>query len=97
MIFGNPLAEKVDFKQIVQQIGLAASADAGNHLHLTIPHKGDDFLQIAISFDFHNPTSVENLPVLSYYFSTAIILWIKRKIYRFIEMFLRKSHNISMT
>ena len=63
MIFGNTLTEKVTLEQIAKQIGLAASADAGDHLYLTIPHKGNDFLQIAISFDSHSSTpSVEDLP-----------------------------------
>jgi len=43
VIFGNALAEKVALKQIAKQIGLAASADAGNDLYLAIPHKGDNF------------------------------------------------------
>ena len=73
MVFCNAFAEKVTFEQIAKQIGLAASADASDHLHLTIPHKGDDFLQIAISFYFHNPTSIENLLALSCYISTDII------------------------
>ena len=96
MIFGNTLTEKVTLEQIAKQIGLAASADAGNHLHLTIPHKGDDFLQIAISFYFHNPTSIENLLVLSCYFSMDIILQRERKINGFAEKFTNKPDNISM-
>ncbi|MCH5333607.1 MAG: hypothetical protein J1D89_06585, partial [Agathobacter sp.] len=45
----------------------------GDDLHLTIPHIGDDFLQITIPLDFHAPTSVENLPILSSYLSMRII------------------------
>ena len=96
MIFGNTLTEKVTLEQIAKQIGLAASADAGNHLHLTIPHKGDDFLQIAISFYFHSATSIENLLILSYYFSIDIMLQRKRKINGLAEKFANKPDNISM-
>ena len=96
MIFGNTLTEKVALEQIAKQIGLAASADAGNHLYLTIPHKGDDFLQIAISFYFHSPTSIENLLVLSCYFSMEIILHRERKINGLAEKFTNKPDNISM-
>lgn len=35
--------------------------------------KGDDFLQIAFSFYFHNPIPIENLLILSHYFSMEII------------------------
>ena len=96
MVFCNALAKKVTLEQIAKQIGLAASANTGNHLYLTIPHKGDDFLQIAISFYFHNPTSVENLLVLSCYFSMDIILQRVRKTNVLIEKFTNKSDNISM-
>ena len=95
MIFGNTLTEKVTLEQIAKQIGLAASADAGNHLHLTIPHKGDDFLQIAISFYFHNPTSIENLLVLSCYISMDSIRHREIKINSSDEMFADKPGNIS--
>ena len=37
--FCNALAKKVALEQIAKQIGLAASADAGDHLYLTVPHK----------------------------------------------------------
>ena len=96
VIFGNTLTEKVTLEQIAKQIGFAASANTGDHLYLTIPHKGDDFLQIAISFYFHNPTSIENLLVLSCYFSTGIIHQCERKIKGFVKMFTDKSANISM-
>ena len=63
VIFGNALAKKVALEQLAKQIGLAAPANTGDHLYLTVPHKGDDFFQIAISFDFHSSTpSVEDLP-----------------------------------
>ena len=39
-----------------------------------VADKGDDFLQIEISFYFHNPISIENLLILSYYFSMEIVL-----------------------
>ena len=96
MVFCNALAKKIALEQIAKQIGLAASADAGDHLYLTIPHKGDDFLQIAISFYFHNPTSIENLLVLSCYFSMEIILHRERKINGLAEKFTNKPGNISM-
>ena len=63
MIFGNTLAEKVSPEEIAKQIGLAASADTGDHLDLPIPHKGNDFLQISIPFDFHTSASIENFPI----------------------------------
>ena len=96
VIFCNAIAEKVALEQIAKQIGLAASANTGNHLYLPIPHKGDDFLQIAISFYFHNPTSIENLLVLSCYFSMEIILHRERKINGLAEKFTNKPDNISM-
>jgi len=96
VVFCNALTEKVSLEQIAKQIGLAASADAGNHLHLTIPHKGDDFLQIAISFYFHSPTSIENFPILSCYFSIDIIFQYKRKINVLTEKFKDNPSNISM-
>ena len=96
VVFCNALTEKVPLEQIAKQIGLAASADAGDHLYLTIPHKGDDFLQIAISFYFHSPTSIENFPVLSCYFSIDIILQYKRKINVLTEKFKDNPSNISM-
>ena len=95
MIFGNTLAKKVTLEQIAKQIGLAASANTGNHLYLTIPHKGDDFLQIAISFYFHNPTSIENLLVLSCYISMDSIRHREIKINSSDEMFADKPGNIS--
>ena len=79
MVLGHPCAEKVILEQIAKQIGLAAAANTCDDLHLTIPHKGNDFLQIAISFYFHSPTSVENFLVLSYYFSMNIIHHFERK------------------
>ena len=96
VVFCNALAKKITLKQIAKQIGLAASANAGDYLYLTIPHKGDDFLQIAISFYFHSPTSVENLLVLSCYFSMSIILQRMRKTNGLIEKFIDKPDNISM-
>ena len=63
VVFCDALTKKIALEQIAKQIGLTASANTGNHLYLPIPHKGDDSLQIAISFYFHNPTSIENLPV----------------------------------
>ena len=95
MIFGNTLTEKVTLEQIAKQKGLAASADASDHLHLTIPHKGDDFLQIAISLYFHSPTSIENLLALSCYFSMDSIRHREKKINSFDEMFANKPGNIS--
>ena len=44
VIFCNALAKKIALEQIAKQIGLAASANTGDHLYLTIPHKGNDFL-----------------------------------------------------
>ena len=79
VIFGNTLTEKVTLEQIAKQIGFAAPADAGDHLHLTIPHKGDELAQIAFPFDLHDTSSVENLPVLSYNFSMDIIHHFGRK------------------
>ena len=38
-----------------------------------VANKGDDFLQIAFSFYFHNPIPIENLLILSHYFSMEII------------------------
>ena len=96
VIFGNTFTEKVTLKQIAKQIGLAASANTGDHFHLTIPHKGDDFLQIAISFYFHSPTSIENLLELSCYFSMNIILRREEKINSLAEKFTNKPDNISM-
>ena len=96
VIFCNALAEKIALEQIAKQIGFAASADASDNLYLTIPHKGDDFLQIAISFYFHNPTSIENLLVLSCYFSMNIILRCERKINGLTEKFANKPSNISV-
>ena len=96
VVFGNTLAKKVALEQIAKQIGLAASANAGDYLYLTIPHKGDDFLQIAIPFYFHNPTSVENLLVLSCYFSMSIILQYERKTNGLTEKFIDKPDNISV-
>ena len=95
VVFCNTLTEKVTLEQIAKQIGLAASADAGDHLHLTVPHEGDDFLQIAVPFDFHNPTSVENLLVLSCHFSMDSIRQRTRKIKKSVEMFVVKPDNIS--
>lgn len=96
MVFCNSLLKEVALEQIEKQIGLATSADAGNHFHLPIPHEGDDFLQIAVSFYFHVATSIENLLVLSRYFSMKIIHKCTRKIDGFIEMFVDKPANISM-
>ena len=79
MVLGHPFAEKVILEQCVQQIGFTAAANTCDDLHLTIPHKGNDFLQIAFPFDFHSPASVENLPVLSYNFSMDIIHHFERK------------------
>ena len=73
MIFGNPIVEKVIPEQCAQQIGFTAAANTCDDLHLTIPHKGDELVQIAFPFDFHDASSVENLSVLSYYFSMDII------------------------
>ena len=74
MVFCNSLLKEVVLEQFEKQIGLAASVDAGNHFHLPIPHEGDDFIQIAVSFYFHVAVSIENLPILSHYFSMEIIL-----------------------
>jgi len=95
MIFGNTLTEKITLEQIAKQKGLAASADASDHLHLTIPHEGDDFFQIAISFYFHSPTSIENLLVLSCYISMDSIRHREIKINSSDEMFADKPGNIS--
>lgn len=80
MIFGYAFPKKIIMKQIAEQIGLAASADSGDDLHLTVPHIGDDFLQIAIPFYFHAQTSVEKLALLSSYFSMGIIPQDERRI-----------------
>ena len=95
MIFGHTLTEEVALEQIAKQIGLTTSADASDHLYLTIPHKGDDFLQIAISFYFHASTSIENLSGLSYYISMDSIRQRTRKIKKSVEMFVVKPDNIS--
>ena len=63
VVFCNALAKKVALEQLAKQIGFTAEANTGDHLYLTVPHKGDDFFQIAISFDSHSSTpSVEDLP-----------------------------------
>ena len=79
MVLGHPFAEKVILEQCVQQIGLTAAANTCDDLHLTIPHKGDELAQIAFPFYFHSPTSVENLPILSYNYSMDIIHHFGRK------------------
>ena len=79
MIFGNVLAEKITLEQLVKQIRLAASANTGNYLYLPIPHKGDNFFQITISFYFHSFTTIKNLSVLPCYISINTILQRKVK------------------
>jgi len=95
VVFCNALAKKIALKQISKQIGLAASANAGDHLYLTIPHKGDDLLQVSVSFYFHVSAPVENLLVLSCYFSIDIIRGREGKINDLAEKFTNKPDNIS--
>jgi hypothetical protein len=53
LVFPNALGQKMIPKQSVQQIGLAASVDAGYNLDMTIPLLGKQSFQVSVSFDFH--------------------------------------------
>ncbi len=80
VIFDNTLVDKVAFEETSKQIGLATSRNSCDHFYLTIPHKRDYFLQIAISLYLHNLNSIENLMGLPCYFSIASILKYKKKL-----------------
>ena len=56
VICRNALLQQISAEQIVEEVGLSAAADAGDDLHLSIPHEGYELVQIAVPFDLHSTT-----------------------------------------
>ena len=54
MVLRHPLRQQPSAKNLSQQIGFSATTNPRDHFHLTIPHKGNQFLQITITRNLHH-------------------------------------------
>ena len=53
MVFRDALLQQVVFEEYPQQVRLPASANSRNDFYLSIPHIGNELVQIQISLNLH--------------------------------------------
>ena len=57
VVLRHALFHQVAVEQVPQQVGLPAPADAGDDLHLAVPHIGNELVEIPVPLDLHHNAS----------------------------------------